>query len=64
MARQVGNRGRVEYPIGKVLYDAAGWVSSVRVSPDGRLVAFIEHPQKGDNNGNLKIIDTNGKRRG
>ena len=61
VTREVGNRGRVEYPVGKVLYDSAGWTSSVRVSPDGRLVAFIDHPQKGDNNGALKVVDTNGK---
>ena len=63
VAHQVGNRGKVEYPIGKVLFDAAGWVSDVRVSPDGRLVAFIDHPQKGDNNGNIKVADTEGKLR-
>ena len=61
ITRQVGNRGRVEYPIGKVLFDAAGWVSNVRISPDGRLVAFVEHPQKGDNNGNVRVVDTDGK---
>jgi Tol biopolymer transport system component len=61
VTRVVGNRGRVEYPIGKVLYDTAGWAGSVRVSPDGRLVAFIDHPQKGDNNGTLKVVDVNGK---
>ena len=61
VTRDVGNRGRVEYPVGKVLYDTAGWAGSVRVSPDGRLVAFIDHPQKGDNNGTLKVVDVNGK---
>jgi Tol biopolymer transport system component/predicted Ser/Thr protein kinase len=61
VTRDVGNRGRVEYPIGKVLYDTAGWAGNVRVSPDGRLVAFIDHPQKGDNNGTVKVVDTNGK---
>jgi Tol biopolymer transport system component/predicted Ser/Thr protein kinase len=61
VTRVVANRGRVEYPVGKVLYDNAGWTSSVRVSPDGRLVAFIDHPQKGDNNGALKVVDANGK---
>ncbi len=61
VTRQVGNRGRVEYPLGKVLFDAAGWVSNVRVSPDGRLVAFVDHPQHGDNDGNFRVVDTNGK---
>ena len=29
----------------------SGWVSNVRVSPDGRCVAFFDHPQRGDNDG-------------
>jgi len=61
VARHVGNRNRLDYPIGKVLYDAPGWLSDVRVSPDGRFVAFIDHPQRGDNLGNVKVVDTEGK---
>jgi eukaryotic-like serine/threonine-protein kinase len=61
VSRITGNRSRIEYPIGKVLYEAPGWVNNVRVSPDGRFVAFIDHPQRGDNNGNVKVIDTSGK---
>ena len=61
VARLAGNRNRIEYPIGKVLYDAPGWVSDLRISPDGKLIAFIDHPQRGDSNGNVKVIDTSGK---
>jgi Tol biopolymer transport system component/predicted Ser/Thr protein kinase len=61
VARHVGNRRRLEYPIGKVLYEAPGWVSGVRVSPDGKLVAFIDHPEQGDSNGFLKVVDSTGK---
>ncbi|MDQ6891762.1 MAG: protein kinase [Acidobacteriota bacterium] len=61
VARQVGNRIRIEYPVGKVLYDAPGWVSDVRISPDGSWIGFIDHPQRGDNNGFVKIIDRDGK---
>ena len=61
VARHAGSRSRLEYPIGKVLYDAPGWVSNVRVSPDGRLVAFIDHPLRGDNYGNVKVVDASGK---
>src|SRR4029077_19838499 len=49
------------YPIGKVLYEAPGWVSHIRVSPDGRLVAFVDHPQRGDSQGTVKVINTSGK---
>jgi len=61
VAHQAGNRNRIEYPIGKVLYEAPGWANSIRVSPDGRLVAFIDHPVRGDNNGSVKVVDTSGK---
>ena len=61
VARHVGNRNRLDYPIGKVLYDAPGWVSDVRVSPDGHLVAFIDHALRGDNVGTVKVVDTDGK---
>ncbi len=60
VARLVGNRNRIEYPIGKVLYDAPGWTSDVRISPDGKLVAFIDHPLRGDNNGSVKVVDASG----
>ena len=63
VCRVAGNRSRVEYPVGKVLYEAAGWVRSVRVSPDGRLLAFIDCAQRGNNDGHLKIVDTSGKLR-
>jgi Tol biopolymer transport system component/predicted Ser/Thr protein kinase len=61
VAHQAGNRNRIEYPIGRVMYDAPGWASDIRVSPNGRLVAFIDHPQRGDNNGNVKVVDASGK---
>ena len=61
VARQAGGRSRIEYPIGKVLYSSAGWVSSVRISPDGRHIAFVDHVQRGNLVGGVKVIDTSGK---
>jgi Tol biopolymer transport system component len=61
VCRVVGSRSRLEYPIGRVLYEAPGWVDQVRVSPDGRFLAFIDSAQRGNNNGHLKIVDTTGK---
>jgi WD40 repeat protein/predicted Ser/Thr protein kinase len=61
VSRVVGNRSRIEYPIGKLLYESPGWVSGVRVSPDGKLVAFGEHAQRGNNDGQIKIVDSEGK---
>jgi eukaryotic-like serine/threonine-protein kinase len=53
----------IEYPRGKTLYEASGWLSDVRVSPSGNEVAFIEHPVMGDDGGNIMAIDGKGVRR-
>ncbi|HKF44323.1 MAG TPA: protein kinase [Thermoanaerobaculia bacterium] len=63
VSHYVGGRCKLEYPIGHVLYEASGWASSVRVSPDGRLVAFVDHPQLGDSDGTIRVVDRDGKTR-
>jgi Tol biopolymer transport system component/predicted Ser/Thr protein kinase len=62
VARQVNGIFRLEYPIGKVLYESSGWISHVRVSPDGEKVAFADHTAPGDDSGHLAIVDTSGKK--
>ena len=57
----VSGRDRLEFPIGKVLYEASGYLSDPRVSPDGRHVAFAEHPFRWDDRGTVKIVDLTGK---
>ena len=51
----------VEYPIGKVLYQTQGYLSSIRVSPDGERVAFVEHPRLDSSRGILTVVDRAGK---
>ncbi len=53
---------RLEYPIGKVLARSPGWIDLPRVSPDGRRVAFADHPQSGDGLGRVVVVDLNGRR--
>ncbi len=53
----VAGKGRLEYPIGKVLYETAGWISHVRFSPKGDRLAFIDHPLLGDDGGTISVID-------
>ena len=55
-------KGRLEYPIGKVLYETAGWISHVRFSPKGDRLAFIDHPLLGDDGGTISVIDLGGKK--
>ncbi len=51
---------RLEYPTGKVLYETAGWIAGVRVSPDGRSIVFIDHPVFGDDAGYVALIPSAG----
>ena len=44
---RVAGKSRLEYPIGNVLYETAGWISHLRVSPQGDLVAFLRPPDAG-----------------
>jgi Tol biopolymer transport system component len=60
VVRDVDGRFRVEYPIGKVLYETSTWVSSSRFSRDGRRIAFIDHPLSGDNRGRISVVDLAG----
>jgi Tol biopolymer transport system component len=61
VVRQVGGLARLEYPIGTVLYEAEGWLSHLRVAPDGGRVAVFHHPIRGDNGGDLLVIDRDGR---
>ncbi len=60
VVREVGGAQQIEYPIGKVLYRTAGWVSNLRVSPDGREVGFLDHPARRDDGGNVMVVDRGG----
>ena len=59
--REVGDRDRLEYPIGRVLGDGA-YMTDVRVSPRGDLLAYFEHPRKWDDRGSVNIVDLAGKK--
>ena len=61
VVRSVAGKTRLEYPIGKVLYETGGWVSHPRVSPKGDLVAFLDHPALGDDEGSVVVVDRAGK---
>jgi len=60
VAHEVGGVVRLEYPIGKVLYETSGWISDLRVDPRGDRILIADNPARGDNFAVLKIIDLNG----
>jgi Tol biopolymer transport system component len=57
VAHIVNGRDRLEYPIGKVLYDTAGWISQPRFSRQGNKIAFFEHISDPDTRGTVAVID-------
>jgi serine/threonine protein kinase/Tol biopolymer transport system component len=63
VVRAVGTLNRLEYPIGKVLYETGGWISHPRVSPKGDLIAFLNHPVWPDDRGSVEVVDLAGKRK-
>ena len=63
VVRDVGGRNRLEYPIGKPLYQTGGWVGHPRVSPKGDYIAFADHPLQGDDSGSLAIVDMAGNKK-
>jgi eukaryotic-like serine/threonine-protein kinase len=63
VVRSVGGKTRLEFPIGKVLYETAGWIGYPRVSPKGDLIAFVDHPLQGNNAGTIAVVDLNGTKK-
>jgi len=58
-AQIVGGKVVVQYPIGKTLYETGGWISHIRISPDGRSVAFLDHPG-GNDGGSVAVVGRDG----
>src|SRR5262249_54918809 len=63
VVRDAGAKNRLEYPIGRALYETTGWIAHPRVSPKGDLVAFIDHPLPRDDGGSVAVVDLAGKKR-
>jgi serine/threonine protein kinase len=60
--RSAEGKDRLEFPIGKVLYEAAGYLSDLRVSPRGDRIALFEHPKQWDDRGSVIVVDRAGRR--
>jgi eukaryotic-like serine/threonine-protein kinase len=62
VVRKKDARSQIEFPIGHVLYATAGTITHLRFSPNGKLIAFLEHPSLLDSGGTVAIIDRDGNR--
>jgi Tol biopolymer transport system component len=53
-----GKESLIEFPIGNIVYRTASLLSCLRVSRDGSMLAFTEHPIRGDDGGDIKILES------
>jgi len=60
VAHYVNGRVRLEYPIGKVLYETGGWIGDMRFSPAGDKLAFLDHSYWPDDRGTVAVVDLAG----
>ena len=60
VVRRDRGKQRLEFPIGKVLFETSGWITDVRISPDGTQVAFIDHSVLPDDRGAVAVVDRQG----
>jgi len=57
IVRRTRNTERLEFPIGKVLYETAGWIEDLRFSPAGDRIAFFVRGLTAS----VEIVDLAGK---
>ncbi len=63
VVRAMAGKHRLEFPIGRTIYETAGWISHVRVSPLGNAIAFIDHPALFDDGGSIAVVAIDGKKK-
>jgi serine/threonine protein kinase/Tol biopolymer transport system component len=63
VVRDLEGMNRLEFPIGKTLYQTGSWIGHPRVSPKGDMVAFADHPIAGDDSGSLAVVDLAGNKK-
>jgi len=63
VARFEGGKCRLEYPLRKVLYETVGWISYIHFSPQGDMIAFMDHPLVADDRGSVAVVDLRGNKR-
>jgi eukaryotic-like serine/threonine-protein kinase len=62
IVRRAGGFERLEFPIGRVLYQTSGYISRIRFSPAGDRIAFADHPFFADDSGGVSVVDREGHR--
>ncbi|MBN1567154.1 MAG: protein kinase [Acidobacteria bacterium] len=63
VVRRAGGEDVLEMPSGQVLARTSGVFSDVRISPDGRRIAFAQHPIMNDTRGSVVAVDASGSKK-
>jgi hypothetical protein len=58
--REVGGRFRVEFPLGKVIYESQTWLNFLRISPRGSRLAFVRYAGNAADAGQAVILSDDG----
>lgn len=61
VVREVGAHQRLEFPVGRKIFETSGWISHPRIAPDGRRLAFLEHPAYGNDMGHVALAERDGR---
>ena len=64
IVRHRGGHFLAEFPVGKVIYDTTGYISALRLSPDGKYVVVADHPALGNDAGSVLVFDASSYERG
>ena len=56
VVRRTANTSRIEFPMGHVVHEAA-CINGMRVSRDGRRVAFVQHRTRVEDDGDVGVIE-------
>ena len=62
VVRRIDGLERLEFPVGKVLYQTSGFISDIRFSPSGDRIAFADHQVYADDAGAVATVDLDGRR--
>ncbi len=61
IARRTGGKYQVEFPRGTKIYESEHWMSYLRISPDGKYLAFGEFTSINGDSGFVIVVDRSGK---
>ena len=59
--REVNGKYRLEFPRGTVLFESVHWLSYMRISPNGKYIAFAQMNSVDGDAGGMIVVDRSGK---